>query len=204
MQENKIKIIITDDHRIFRRGVIQSLAPKKDIEIIAEAEHGLDLLEKLEYLKPDMITLGLRMPIMDGLVTLPKLKQKYPAIKVIILTMYEDPAFVRRTIELGANAYFLKSAEPEEIYAGMLYLRNNWLYITELVANSLHQSEGKYLKNGNQFLGARELQILKLLSAGKSVNEIASEIDLREETVLALVSRIKENREPIISRKTLC
>lgn len=148
-QEEKIKIIITDDHWLFRQGVRKSLEGKQDLEIIAEAENGLDLLEKLEHYKPDMIILNLKMPVMNGFETLPKLKQKYPGIKVIMLTMYEGPQFIRHAIELGANAYFLKSAQPDEIYAGIKYLQKNWLYITELVAAAMQTTEVKHLDNGS-------------------------------------------------------
>ena len=105
--------------------------------------------------------------------------------------MYDDSGFIRKTIEMGANAYFLKTADPEEIYAGMLWLRNKCLYITELVANSLQQPGGKYVKNGNQCCGVRELHILRLLSAGNTVNEIALETGLGEQIVLAIISGIK-------------
>ena len=140
IQEEKIKIIITDDHRIFRQGVRKSLEEKQDLEIIAEAGNGLDLLEKLEHHKPDMILLNLNMPVMNGFETLPKLIAKYPGIKVIMLTIFEDPQFIRHAMELGANAYFLKSAQPDEIYAAIKYLQNNWLYITELVAAAMQPS----------------------------------------------------------------
>lgn len=194
-QEEKIKIILTDDHRIFRQGVRKSLEEKKDLEILAEAENGLDLLEKLEQHKPDMIILNLNMPVMNGLETLPKLKQKYPGIKVIMLTMYDDPKFICKMITLGANAYFTKAADPEEIYKGILYLRHNWFYITDLIVNAIQQTSPTYLKNGKPGFNPRELQILRLLTAGNTVNEIASEIELSERTIEAIIYRIKDKAE---------
>jgi DNA-binding NarL/FixJ family response regulator len=190
-QEEKIKIIITDDHRIFRQGVINGLAAKTDIEIIAEAEHGLDLLEKLKYLKPDIIILGINMPIMDGITALPILKQKYPGIKIIMLTMYDDPSMICKAITLGANAYLTKTTECDEIYKAILACRENWLYITELIINALQQSSPAYLKNGKPGFNMREIQILKLLTLRKTVQDIASEIDLSERTVEAIINRIK-------------
>jgi DNA-binding NarL/FixJ family response regulator len=191
-QEEKIKIIITDDHRIFRQGVINGLAAKTDIEIIAEAEHGLDLLEKLKYLKPDIIILGINMPIMDGITALPILKQKYPGIKIIMLTMYDDPSMICKAITLGANAYLTKTTECDEIYKAILACRENWLYITELIINALQQSSPAYLKNGKPGFNMREIQILKLLTLRKTVQDIASEIDLSERTVEAIINRIKD------------
>jgi DNA-binding NarL/FixJ family response regulator len=195
LQDEKIRIIVTDDHRIFRQGVINGLAPKTDIQIIAEAEHGLDLLEKLEYLKPDTIILGINMPVMDGITALPILKQKYPGIKIIMLTMYDDPAMISKAITLGANAYLTKTTDCEDIYKAILACRKNWLYITDLVINAMQQVSPTYLKNGKFGFNPRELQILRLLTAGNAVNQIASEIELSERTVEAIVYRIKEKAE---------
>lgn len=195
IQEEQIKIIITDDHRLFRDGIRKGLAKYSDLEIIAEAEHGLDLLKKLECHKPDVIILGINMPVMNGLDTLPILKQKYPGIKVIMLTMYDDAAIICKTIELGANAYLTKTTASEEIYKAILVCRHNWLYITELVINAMQQSSPKYLKDGKPGFGKRELQIFKLFIEGKTVNEIASEADLSSRTVEAIVTRIKEKAE---------
>lgn len=195
MQEEKIRIIITDDHRIFRQGVINGLAVKTDIQIIAEAEHGLDLLQKLEYLKPDIIILGINMPIMDGITALPILKQKYPGIKIIMLTMYDDPAMICKAITLGANAYLTKTTDCEDIYKAILACRKNWLYITDLIINAMQQSSPTFLKNGQLGFNMREIQILKLLIVEKTEKEIASETDLSERTVEAIVHRIKEKAE---------
>jgi len=195
MHKEIIKIIVTDDHKIFRDGVRKGLAKYTDIDIIAEAEHGLDLLEKLEYHKPDVIILGINMPVMNGLETLPLLKQKYPGIKVIMLTMYDDASMICKTIELGANAYLTKTTACEEIYKAILVCRKNWLYISELLINAMQQASPEYLKDGKPGFSKRELQILELLSAGKTNNQIANEINLSARTIEAVVTRMKEKAE---------
>jgi len=150
--EEKIKIIVTDDHALFRRGVINAFADKKDIQIIAEADNGCDLLQKLEHHKPDMIILNYNMPFMNGLETLPKLKEKYPGIKVIMLTMVDDAHTVCKMISLGANAYFTKSAGAEDICQGISYLRNNGFYMTNLVLNAFIQCSSLEARESYQFL----------------------------------------------------
>jgi DNA-binding NarL/FixJ family response regulator len=185
----KIKIIVTDDHKIFRTGVIKALVSKPDLQFIGEAEHGAELLEKLEYLVPDVIIMGIRMPVMDGLTALPILKQKHPAIKIIILTMYDDPKIICKAITLGANAYLLKTTSGEEIYKAIMVCQQQWLYINDVLRNALLQSSIQYTKNGNI---DREQQILNLLAAGNSVEQIAAEMELSTRTVEAIIFRLKE------------
>jgi DNA-binding NarL/FixJ family response regulator len=191
-QQQKIKIIMTDDHEIFRRGVIIGMAKYTDIQFIAEAEHGQDLLEKLEYLNPDMIIMGINMPVLNGLDTLPILKEKYPAIKVIMLTMYDDPTMICKAITLGANAYLTKTSECEEIYKAIMVCRNQWLYLNETLREALMQTALEYTKNGRLGFNKREQQVLELLAAGQSAQQIATAINLCTRTVDAIINRLLE------------
>jgi DNA-binding NarL/FixJ family response regulator len=191
-QQQKIKIIMTDDHEIFRRGVIIGMAKYTDIQFIAEAEHGQDLLEKLEYLNPDMIIMGINMPVLNGLDTLPILKEKYPAIKVIMLTMYNDPTMICKAITLGANAYLIKTSECEEIYKAIMVCRNQWLYLNETLREALMQTALEYTKNGRLGFNEREQQVLELLAAGQSAQQIATTINLCTRTVDVIINRLLE------------
>lgn len=188
----KIKIIITDDHQIYRDGVIKALVSKTNVQFIAEAEHGADLLEKLEYLEPDIIIMGIQMPVMDGLTALPILKQKYPSIKIIMLSIIEDATIICKAISLGANAYLSKASEGEEIYKAIMVCSNQYLYINEVLRNALQQTALKYTKNGRIGFNEREEQILKLLVAGNSVQQIATAMELSSRTIEAIISRLKE------------
>jgi DNA-binding NarL/FixJ family response regulator len=190
--QQKIKIIITDDHKLYRDGIIKCLVGKTNVQFIAAAENGADLLEKLEYLKPDIIILGIQMPVMDGLTALPILKQKYPSIKIIMLTMIDDTTIICKAITLGANAYLQKSTESEEIYKAIMVCCNQWLYINEVVRNALLQTAIKYTKNGRIGFNDREQQILKLLVAGNSVQQIATKLELSSRTIEAIIIRLKE------------
>ncbi len=192
LQNEKIKIIITDDHQIFRGGVIKTLASKTNVQFIAEAENGAVLLEKLEYLEPDIIILGIQMPVMDGLMALPILKQKYPGIKIIMLSMIDDATIICKAITLGANAYLTKTSNGEEIYKAIMVCYNQWFYINETLRIALQQIALKYTKNGRIGFNEREEQILKLLVAGNSVQQIASELELSTRTIEAIIIRLKE------------
>src|SRR5262245_18390788 len=131
--DDEIKIILCDDHKLFRWGVRNALSRRKEIEIISEAENGQDLLDQLETLRPDLVIMGISMPVMDGIHTLPILRKKYPALKVIILSMHNDHSVICRAIELGANTYLTKEADSEEIYQAIIGCSKTWLYINERV-----------------------------------------------------------------------
>jgi DNA-binding NarL/FixJ family response regulator len=135
----KIKIIVTDDRRIFRTGLINGIASCPDVEIIGEAGHGLQLLELLESIQPDLIIMGIQMPVMDGMKALPILKTKYPHIKVMILTMHSDPDIICRMIELGANAYLTKEASMDKIHEAIQALQTRWLYMNDTIRDAINR-----------------------------------------------------------------
>src|SRR5215212_9074744 len=102
-----IKVAIADDHTIFRTGIKTSLQARKDIQMVAEAENGMQLLNLLRHIQPDVILLDIQMPIMDGITALPEIKKLYPDIKVIMLSMINDHSMITRMMEVGANSYLM-------------------------------------------------------------------------------------------------
>lgn len=105
---NVIKVGIADDHKIFRKGVILSLRQYTNISFVFEAENGEELMKELESNQPDIILMDLRMPNKDGVETTKEVSKKYPNIKILILTMFEDERFVAHLMENGANGYLPK------------------------------------------------------------------------------------------------
>src|SRR5258708_2889597 len=99
-----IKVAIADDHALFRAGVKTALAVKKDVELIAEADNGMQLLNLLKHVEPDVILLDIQMPIMDGIQTLPEIRKVHPHVKVIILSMHNDHSMISKLMEIGANS----------------------------------------------------------------------------------------------------
>src|SRR5207249_12176141 len=98
-----IKVAIVDDHALFRAGVKTSLSARKDIQMVAEAENGMQLLNLLKHIQHDVILLDIQMPIMDGLTTLPEIKRLYPNIKVIMLSMHNDHSMIIRINQIHAT-----------------------------------------------------------------------------------------------------
>ena len=110
-----IKVAITDDNAVFNQGMEILLKLSTDMDLIIKADNGADLLQCLKNDQPDVILLDLRMPVLDGFATLQELKKFYPRIKVIILTVDAEASDIRRALQNGADAYLLKSSDPEII-----------------------------------------------------------------------------------------
>lgn len=112
---SKIKIVIADDYQVFREGLALILSFDDQFEIIAEAENGKELLKKMETKLPDLVILDYKMPVMDGLAATKTIKEKYPLVKVLIISMYEDEKFNASFSKSGADGYLLKNADPDVI-----------------------------------------------------------------------------------------
>jgi len=132
-----IKVIIADDHGLFRQGVKMALSHKKDIVIVGEAENGMQLLHLLKHNLPDIILLDIQMPIMDGISTLSAIRKTYGDIKVIMLSMYNDHSMVTTLMETGANAYLTKTADSESIYEAIKTCYSKSFYFNDLTNISM-------------------------------------------------------------------
>jgi DNA-binding NarL/FixJ family response regulator len=134
-----IRVLICDDHTLFRQGVKSVLSSKPDIQVIGEASDGSDLLYKLRHSTPDVILLDINMPNLDGMAVLPILKsdEKYKDIKVIILSMHNQMSMVTKMMSLGANSYLTKSDDVELIYNAIVACHNNEYFFNELTNKAL-------------------------------------------------------------------
>lgn len=185
----KIKIIITDDHEIFRKGIKTALAEKTDIECIDEAIHGQDLLDKLEYLQPDIVITGLNMPVMNGIQLLPILKERYPAIKIIMLTMMDDTSTIKKVIGLGANAYLTKTTSAELLYDAIIDCSKSWLHMNDTVWEALIKERPGKPGTKNDF-NTIELIIMDWYCKNITITDIATSLNLSARTLTAVLDRI--------------
>src|SRR5664279_479213 len=132
-----IKVAIADDHALFRAGVKTALSVRKDIEMIAEADNGMQLLNLLKHIEPDVILLDIQMPLMDGITTLPEIRKLYPDIKVIILSMHNDHSMISKLMEIGANSYLTKNSDSETIYQAIKTCYEQEFFFNELTNKAL-------------------------------------------------------------------
>jgi DNA-binding NarL/FixJ family response regulator len=191
-----IKVIICDDHALFRSGVKLALSHHKDIEIIAEAENGQQLLNTLKAFQCDVILLDITMPILNGIETLPEVKALYPDIKVIMFTMHNDNSMIAKLMELGANSYLTKDSDSETIYEAITTCHKNEYYFNALTNMAL--IDGLKTKRNSDSglnidaqLNEKEMLILKLMCEEKSTKEIADMVDLSPRTVEAIRDKLR-------------
>src|SRR4051794_24833911 len=192
----KIKLLITDDHAVFRTGVKTSLAHFRDIEVIGEAENGAQLLKLLRYLQPDVILLDIQMPLMDGITTLPEVKKLQPTAKVIMLTMNDDIEMISRLMEIGANSYLTKNSDSETIYEAIktVYTKEFFFndYTNKAMLSGLRNKRvvEQHLPDEVE-LSNKELQVLRLMCDEKTTKEIADIVEISPRTVEAIRDRLK-------------
>jgi DNA-binding NarL/FixJ family response regulator len=193
----KIKIAIADDYKIYRDGLKVGLSADENLDVIMEADNGEDLMKELEKQSPDVIIMDLKMPIMDGMEATKAVRKKYPSIKVLVVTMYEDDKFIIHLMENGANGYLLKNAEPEDIRKSIYAVHENGYYFNDLVNKALLKklvlkNNFKPSFNQNVELTERELEVLKLICEEKTAVEIGKEIFLSPRSIEGIRQRLIE------------
>jgi DNA-binding NarL/FixJ family response regulator len=194
-----IRVIICDDHVLYRAGVKTALSAKQDLQVIAEADNGMHLLHLLKQVPTDVILLDIQMPIMDGVAALPEIKKLYPQTKVIMLTMLEDNSMITRLMELGANSYLSKTSDSEVIYEAIKtcfeqeYFFNaltNQALLTNLRQKQTAPSASTVTLPEAQ-LNEKETTILRLMCEEKTTKEIAEIVELSPRTVEAIRDKLK-------------
>jgi len=187
MKNREINIVITDDHKLFSKGIASLLEDFDFIGNIYEAGTGLELLNLLEQAEPmpDIALLDLQMPEMDGMEATIKVKEKYPNLKIIILTMQDDEQIILHMIQLGVNGYLMKNADPDELENAIKNVIAKDLYfpedISRLVYSSLSGKKSNALKDTS--LTNREVDVLELICKEYTANEIAEELNIGRRTV---------------------
>ena len=192
-----INVIIADDHVLYRTGIKAALSSKKDINVIAEADNGLHLLNLLKRVTADVILLDIQMPIMDGMATLLEVKKLYPNIRIIMLTFMDDQSMITKLMELGANSYLTKTSDSEIIYEAIKTCYEQEFYFNALtnkaLLKNLLERNGPYTRPHREetILSKKESTILRLMCEEKNTREIAEAVDLSPRTIEAIRDKLK-------------
>jgi DNA-binding NarL/FixJ family response regulator len=187
MTTRDINVVITDDHKLFRRGIASLLEDFDFIGNIYEAGNGIELLSLLEQTNPlpDLVLLDLQMPEMDGMEATLEIRKKYPDLKIIILTMQNDEQIILYMIQQGVNGYLMKNAEPDELENAIKNVLKKDMYFPEDISRLVYGSLSG--KNRNERTGshltAREIEVLELICKERTANEIAEELKIGRRTV---------------------
>jgi DNA-binding NarL/FixJ family response regulator len=196
-ESQMIKVVIADDHVLYRAGVKNALAGKPDVRIVAEADNGVQLVHLLKHVKPDVILLDIQMPLMDGIGALQEIKKDFPDVKVVILSMHDDNSMITRMMELGANGYLTKTADLEAIYEAIRNCYYNEFHFnatTNMALIDNLRSKKQAIQEGGVGegkLSEKEIMVLKLMCEERSTREIADMVEASPRTIEAIRDRIK-------------
>ena len=187
------RVLLADDHRMFAEGIKHILAP--EFELLGVVEDGIALLEAAELLKPDVVVADITMPRLNGIDATKRLKQMDDRIRIVLLTMHPEVAFVRRAFDAGASGYVLKHSAPEELIAAIRAALMDKTFVTPTLAGELvHDATGAPGAAGDPvaMLTPRQREILQLVAEGRSAKEIALDLNLSARTVEFHKYRIME------------
>jgi len=195
----QIKILVVDDHALFRQGLSRVLEMEKELAVVGEAENGEDAIRKVAALQPDVVLMDINMPSMNGIEATREIKKRYPDTKVIILSIHEDDEYVFEVVRAGANGYVLKDVAPSELVQAIrnVYIGRSAI-APQVAAKLLHEfnritNEPEHqTENDDQLaqLTKREKEVLCLLAQGRSNRQIAHDLFISEKTVKNHISSL--------------
>lgn len=192
-----LRVLIGDDHRIVREGLKQILAEASEVQVVAEAPSGPEVLAQVAALRAgsglDLVLLDIALPGLDGLDVLQALKREHPKLPVLMLSTYPEKQYAVRCIRLGASGYLNKSADPDDMLAAVRKVADGGVFLTPATAEALAAAVGHSgAQGGPEALSHREHQVYRLLTQGQTVSEIGAQLGLAPNTVSTYRARILE------------
>ena len=184
---NRIRLLLVDDQPIFRQGLSSLLSLEADIEVVGEAKHGDEAIFLTERLQPDIILMDVRMPVCDGVQATQEIHTRYPWIRILVLTTFDDDEYVFQSLQAGALGYLLKSTPSREIAEAIRNLHRGYSQLGPTIAPKVFSQLAVGVNSQktacSTLFNERELDILKRLGEGKSNREIAADLNLTEGTI---------------------
>jgi two-component system response regulator NreC len=186
----KIRVLLADDHTLFRQGIKTLISAEPDMEVIAEAPNGGVALEKAKEHRPDLVLMDIGMPGLSSFEAARQIKKDRPETKILFLTMYDDEDYLVEGMEVGASGYVLKDSPAHQLVAAMRDVIRGGSYLSPRMLSQLVDDFRSRIKSANRLprfatLTAREREVLKMLAEGNSVKEIACDLNLSVKTVEA-------------------
>ncbi len=175
-----VRVLISDDHPVVRAGLRGMLSGEPDFEVVGEAQNGKEAVALTGDLRPDVVLMDLRMPEMDGVMAIGRIKEENPEVQMLVLTTYESDADIIRAVEVGATGFLLKDAPREELFAAIRAAAEGKSPLSPAVAaRMMRRMRGP----AEEALSAREIEVLELVASGTSNKEIAKQLWVSETTV---------------------
>jgi DNA-binding NarL/FixJ family response regulator len=193
---SRIRVLLADDHTLFRRGVARLLEAEHDFEVVGEAVHGQQALELARELMPDVILMDISMPVLDGLQATRRIKAEIPYVRIVILTASDGDRSLFDAVKSGAQGYLLKNLEPQALYGTLRGVVRGEAPLSRVMAGRLLEEFARQSREPDRLPGAelseRERQVLEQVAWGKSNKEIASALGIAENTVKNHLKNILE------------
>ncbi|NCC53135.1 MAG: response regulator transcription factor [Spartobacteria bacterium] len=180
-----IRVLIADDHPIFRQGLRQVLSEDEDITVIADVDNGRKALDYINTHEVDVVTMDISMPEMTGLDALKQIRVDKPDLPVLILSIYPEEQFAIRALKAGASGYLTKSSVPDELVQAVRQAAAGQRYISESLSQSLAQAmqEDRHTQLPHERLTDREYEVFQRIARGETVSDIATDLNLSVKTV---------------------
>jgi two-component system response regulator DegU len=212
MNKQKIRLIVADDHTLFRQGLRQILNMEDDMEVVGECGDGIQVIELCNTVNPDVVIMDINMPVENGVAATEKIREFFPDIKVLILSIHDDESYVFETLRKGASGYLLKDTETAELCQAIRAVMEGYAYIHPKVTGKLinqlrrmtyldqngvagnssakEDAGVKYVPSPDSPLTKREAEVLRLMAEGKNNRAIGEHLFISEKTVKNHVSSI--------------
>ncbi|MEA5541495.1 response regulator transcription factor [Limnoraphis robusta Tam1] len=181
---HSIRVLIADDHAIVRQGLVSLLQQEPDLSVVGQARNGQEAVKMFNQHQPDVVLMDLRMPQMDGIEAITAIRAEFANPQIVVLTTYDGDEDIYRGLQAGAKGYLLKDTEPDELFAAIRTVFVGKKYIPSLVGAKLAE------RMDNSQLSDRELQVIRLIVAGKSNQQISDILHISKSTVKFHVNNI--------------
>jgi DNA-binding NarL/FixJ family response regulator len=195
--ERQIRVVIADNHRLFREGLCLILQGEESIQIIGEAVNGLQTINVVKDLKPDVVLLDIRMPETDGIQVIPSIRYKSPKTKALMLTATMDEDRIFKSLKLGAKGYLSMDSSASDLTKAIKAVQRGELWVERKLMSKFFDNEASNNSNGanprkktHEGLTLREQEVLRHLSTGLSNKEIAEDLFISEKTVKSHLNSI--------------
>ena len=193
--KSTIRVVVADDHVIVRRGIVSLLSLNKEIEVVGEASNGKIAIELAMKKEPDVVLMDISMPEINGLEATRQIKKKFPDMKILVLSAYDNVEYVLEILQSGANGYILKNTSPDDLFAAVKAVHSGQAFfspsISKIVLDSYLKKSAQSGPPGSEFdssqyvgpLTTREREILQMIAEGKSHQQIADILYISVRTV---------------------
>lgn len=194
---SKIRVLLADDHALVREGIVSFLRLSDEIEVVGEASDGIEAIEQVRKLMPDIVLMDISMPGLGGLEATVEIRKTNPSTKIIVLTQYDDREYISRFLKAGVSGYLLKRAVGSDLVSAIRAVNRGETYLfssiaAEVVSGYLSRDKKKPKDDTYEKLTNREKQVLKLVAEGCTNKEIANILNISVKTAIAHQTNISE------------